>query len=128
MYSVTPHTACEISTDILILQMGLAKASPGDPTFFLHHANLDRLWWKWQTMDLPARLLDMGGRNTPSVEFLSSPARGWAPPSPSLTKYSGDSGDTTTLSHVLWMGGVIANATVDDVMDIQGKRLCYDYV
>jgi len=22
--------------------------SPNDPLFFLHHANVDRLWWKWQ--------------------------------------------------------------------------------
>jgi tyrosinase len=22
--------------------------SPNDPVFYLHHANVDRLWWKWQ--------------------------------------------------------------------------------
>lgn len=108
--------------------MALAKASPGDPVFFFHHANLDRLWWEWQKLDLPARLSDMTGRNTPTIEFLTNPTRGWDPPGPSLTEYSGDPGDTTTLKHVLWMGGVIANATVADVMDIQGKLLCFDYV
>lgn len=24
------------------------SASPSDPVFFLHHANIDRLWWQWQ--------------------------------------------------------------------------------
>uniref|UniRef100_A0A8H7Y1Y0 Tyrosinase copper-binding domain-containing protein n=1 Tax=Psilocybe cubensis TaxID=181762 RepID=A0A8H7Y1Y0_PSICU len=36
--------------------------SSNDPVFFLHHAGLDRLWWKWQTQDLPNRLYQMGGR------------------------------------------------------------------
>jgi tyrosinase len=25
-----------------------AGTSPNDPVFFLHHANVDRIWWKWQ--------------------------------------------------------------------------------
>jgi hypothetical protein len=28
--------------------MGLTSTSPIDPVFFLHHANVDRLWAKWQ--------------------------------------------------------------------------------
>jgi len=28
--------------------MGL-MSSPNDPAFFIHHANIDRLWYKWQT-------------------------------------------------------------------------------
>jgi tyrosinase len=27
--------------------MSDASVSPADPIFWLHHANLDRLWWKW---------------------------------------------------------------------------------
>ena len=27
--------------------MSGAHTSPADPVFWLHHANLDRLWWKW---------------------------------------------------------------------------------
>jgi tyrosinase len=25
-----------------------AATSPNDPIFFLHHANIDRIWWNWQ--------------------------------------------------------------------------------
>src|SRR5205807_3519977 len=27
--------------------MSDASVSPADPVFWLHHANLDRLWWAW---------------------------------------------------------------------------------
>ncbi len=27
--------------------MSDASVSPADPVFWLHHANLDRLWWTW---------------------------------------------------------------------------------
>lgn len=29
--------------------MSDASVSPADPVFWLHHANLDRLWWQWYT-------------------------------------------------------------------------------
>ena len=38
--------------------------SPGDPIFFLHHTYLDKLWWDWQSKDLPHRLTEIGGNNT----------------------------------------------------------------
>lgn len=28
----------------------LRMTSPNDPVFFLHHCNIDRLWWMWQTV------------------------------------------------------------------------------
>jgi len=34
-------------------------SSPGDPLFFLHHANLDRVWWQWQEQDLSVRMADI---------------------------------------------------------------------
>ncbi|MBI1852306.1 MAG: tyrosinase family protein [Planctomycetes bacterium] len=30
--------------------MADASTSPADPIFWMHHANLDRLWWQWHSM------------------------------------------------------------------------------
>ncbi|KAK3368749.1 hypothetical protein B0H63DRAFT_535229 [Podospora didyma] len=53
--------------------MSNTRLSPGDPLFFLHHAWLDRLWWLWQSQDLPTRLKEIGGANIP-VDDSDSPA------------------------------------------------------
>lgn len=45
-----------------------------------------------------------------------------------LMKRDGDLGDVTTLTHVLMVYGAVPNATIADVMDIQGGLLCYEYV
>lgn len=29
--------------------------SPGDPLFYLHHSQIDRVWWIWQLLDTQAR-------------------------------------------------------------------------
>jgi tyrosinase len=28
--------------------MGVVSTAPADPIFWMHHANIDRLWWQWQ--------------------------------------------------------------------------------
>jgi tyrosinase len=33
----------------------LVGTSPNDPVFWLHHANVDRLWWNWQSAATPLR-------------------------------------------------------------------------
>ena len=38
--------------------------APYDPLFYLHHTQLDRLWWMWQRRKLPERLTDYGGRRS----------------------------------------------------------------
>jgi len=121
-------------------------ASPGDPTFYLHHTWLDKLFWDWQALDLPARLSDISGPNLPGP--FGTPVPGSDPPAlpivfpeadkippvellvppPDAPLPQGDPGNTTTLSHVLDMLGVIPSATIADVMDIGGPLLCYEYV
>jgi len=89
-------------------EMASAVSSPGDPIFYLHHAFLDRVWWQWQEGALPARLSDFAGYTT---EY--EPVTGWV---------------NATLDDELNMFGIIPNATVRDLMDIRGGRLCYEYV
>lgn len=126
-------------------------ASPGDPIFYLHHTWLDKVFWDWQALDIPARLEDMGISNLynvfdptnlpsppeipgspPPIRVLPDafPAPEDLVPAPDAPPQvpSGDPGNVTTLSHVLDMMGVIPNATIGDVMDIAGGLLCYDYV
>jgi len=38
--------------------------SPGDPAFFLHHAQIDRTWWIWQNQDLKNRQNAIAGTIT----------------------------------------------------------------
>ena len=28
--------------------MSVIRTAPADPILFMHHANIDRLWWNWQ--------------------------------------------------------------------------------
>lgn len=131
--------------------MGDPVASPGDPVFYLHHTWLDKVFWDWQALDLPARLKDIGisneynvfdptklptpptipGKPTPIVvlpeAFPAPEDLVPAPDSPPQVVY-GDPGNVTTLDHVLDMMGIIPNATIGEVMDIAGGLLCYEYV
>jgi tyrosinase len=116
------HGAGHMSVGALMVDVAL---SPGDPTFYLHHGWLDAMWWKWQTLDLPARLTDMGGRNMATASFLRM--LGYGAPGPEWTNYSGDSGNTTTLDHVLYAANLYPNVTVGDVMDVGGDVICAEY-
>src|SRR5919198_3539715 len=43
-------------------------SSPADPVFFLHHANIDRLWARWQSSHRRAR--PPSGNETPQPQLL----------------------------------------------------------
>lgn len=100
--------------------------SNGDPTFFLHHAYLDRLWWRWQQADLPKRLTDMGGQNMPDQSVLDM--AGLSAAGSELTDYNGDPGNVTTLNHVLFIQNLVPNVTISDIMDLGGETICAEYV
>ncbi|MCJ1469438.1 hypothetical protein MMC07_008071 [Pseudocyphellaria aurata] len=39
-------------------------SSPGDPLFYLHHAQVDRIWTRWQQLDLTTRQYALSGTGT----------------------------------------------------------------
>ena len=78
--------------------------SKSDPLFYLHHANLDRIWWNWQLM-LPSRLFEISGRSTPDPPYQN-----------------------ITLDFVIEMGNLARNVTIRDVMNIHDESNCYTYV
>lgn len=122
--SDVPTRTCQLTP---LIQMLEALASCGDPLFFLHHTNLDRLWWEWQSANLSSRLTDMSGRTVPLSTFLISNNVPY--PSDAVLQYDGDwPSNETSLNHNLWMVGLIPNATVGDVMDIRESTICAEYV
>ncbi|KAF1980068.1 monooxygenase, partial [Bimuria novae-zelandiae CBS 107.79] len=86
-------------------QIGNAANSPADPLFYLHHGNLDHIFWMWQQKDLEARLNHVG---RPVVPF----------------DYSGTN---VTLDFTINMGNLAGNATSKDLLNTQGETLCYTY-
>jgi tyrosinase len=67
----------------------------------------------------------MGGRNIATRNFL----RGLqlSAPGPEWTDYDGDSGNTTTLKHVLYAADIYPNVTVGEIMDVGGNAICAEY-
>ncbi|KAK9375192.1 uncharacterized protein V1513DRAFT_431073 [Lipomyces chichibuensis] len=92
-------------------------SSPGEPVFYLHHANIDRLWDLWQRLDWPSRKYDISGPDTayayPFNFYGDKPYR------------------NITLDYQMDFQGLLSTdsqiVAIDDVMDIQGGRLCYTY-
>lgn len=75
----------------------------------MHHSNLDRFWWSWQTRDLAAREKDISG---PLV----------------YSDYANLLGGNVTLDTVVWAG--LADNTsypIREVMHIQKGPLCYTF-
>lgn len=121
-WSKYPHSSAHLAVGGTLYDQ---SASPGDPVFFLHHTNLDRLWWEWQSQNA-SRLTEMSGPSIPSAAHLE--AGEWLSPSAAEIDYMGDAYNTTTLAHNLWMVGLIPNATIADVMDLGGEFICAEYV
>ncbi|KAI0405660.1 putative tyrosinase [Xylaria palmicola] len=94
-----PHSAIPI-----IVRGDFSRfTAPNDPIFFLHHAQIDRLWWKWQSQDLETRELAYNG---PSRHNSSTLAQ---------------------LTDELEMGGLSPNIPVSSVMTTKNGLLCYKY-
>lgn len=88
-------------------EAGDMYSSPGEPLFYLHHANLDRVWWQWQSADFKNRLYQIGG----PVKMMDY------------------SGPNVTLSQPLDLGRLAPATIVKETMSIWGPigDLCYTY-
>ncbi|EMC93898.1 hypothetical protein BAUCODRAFT_36350 [Baudoinia panamericana UAMH 10762] len=77
--------------------------APYDPVFFLHHTQLDRLWWEWQQRQ-PNNGTDLyyGHKERHSMEMAS-------------------------LDDEIDMMGLAPRVQVKQVMDTEGGILCYTY-
>jgi tyrosinase len=82
--------------------------SPGDPIFFQHHGNLDRLYWEWQKKDLPQRLNEVGG-NIVAWDFANEVA------------------GNVTLDFEVHLGELAGPKKVSELLDIQDGPFCYKF-
>ncbi|KAI0014687.1 hypothetical protein F4780DRAFT_767260 [Xylariomycetidae sp. FL0641] len=82
----------------------LPQTSPNDPLFFMHHSQVDRLWWQWQQVDPSARNSDFAGNRFMAPD--ETPA---------------------ALTDAMTYLGFVANITVAEVMTTENQVLCYRY-
>ncbi|QKX62709.1 uncharacterized protein TRUGW13939_09870 [Talaromyces rugulosus] len=81
--------------------------SSNDPIFFLHHAQIDRLWWRWQRHGHENEL-----RGYDSIdEGLGT----------------SDTGNLISMRDVLKFSGLGDDVTAGDVISTQTSLLCYTY-
>lgn len=84
-----------------------ANSSPNDPLFFLHHANIDRIWAQWQDADPENRMYAYGG---------------WT-----FHNYTTESGEgNATLDDTLKFGFITDEVPVRHAMDYRSSY-CYVY-
>jgi len=77
----------------------IANLPRPDPLFFLHHTQLDRIWWMWQQKDKERR----------------------------LHAYHDSAEDPASADDVLPYEPLSANITVRDILDTETSMLCYRY-
>ncbi|CAK4025333.1 Di-copper centre-containing [Lecanosticta acicola] len=78
--------------------------APADPLFFLHHAQLDRIWWMWQRKS---------AANARAYERI--PGK------------HGIKAALGSLTDVLPFAGLGDNVVVEEIMNTEKGRLCYRY-
>ncbi|KAJ2921487.1 hypothetical protein H1R20_g15607, partial [Candolleomyces eurysporus] len=79
-------------------------SSPGDPLFYLHHGNLDRIWWRWQMADPTNRLYALSGPTTQNPPFTN-----------------------ITLDFKMPFTTIAQPLAVREVMDIESEPSCFQY-
>lgn len=94
---------CSIVYPSFCLYIQRLISSFSDPIFFLHHTQLDRLWWMWQQADIHKR----------QTEYLG--------------KAANNSTKVASLGDIIPMGGLSADIEVAEIMNTEADLLCYRY-
>ena len=89
----------------LLGQAGNQYNSPGEPLFYLHHANIDRVLWLWQQKDLKRRLFEVGGPVKP-LDY---------------------GGVNVTLDFEVDLGALAGSVKLRALLSTEGGVLCYTY-
>ena len=89
-------------------------SSPSDPVFFMHHANVDRIWHDWQITDRKNRLYQLSYPAYPITPLLN--------PDPAL-----DKNITGGLDYPVSVGKLGPDVVINDLMDTKAGFLCYEY-
>ncbi|KAM7186055.1 tyrosinase-like protein [Rhypophila sp. PSN 637] len=92
--------------DMIGGEMSDPFTSPNDPLFYLHHAQIDRVYWIWQMQDFKNR---QGVAGTQTLLDM--------PPSPN-----------TTVNDLLNVAPLGESVKIKDVMNTVGGPLCYVYI
>ena len=91
------------------MKAALIKFEVSDPLFYLHHANMDRAWWSWQTRDLAVRETEISG---PLISH----------------DWKNEKAGNVTLGTPIWIGVTERlEVKISDVMHPQKGPLCYTY-
>ncbi|KAL2130634.1 hypothetical protein VTI74DRAFT_6135 [Chaetomium olivicolor] len=88
--------------------------SPADPAFWVHHAQMDRMWATWQALGLGVfgqRFTDLGKGPYAHRTWENNPPSGLA-----------------ELTDVIDMGYAAPSTTIANVMSTTGGDLCYFYL
>jgi len=91
---------------------GDVYTSNSEPTFYLHHGNMDRIWTQWQGTN-PQRLQDISNTITPRNNFLQPK------PTPS---------GNVTLDFEVNLGPLGKPVKIRDIINTKSGLLCYEYV
>lgn len=81
--------------------------SPNEPLFWLHHGNVDRMWWIWQNQKPTERAFQIAGTRT----MLN------IPPS-----------DNATIDDNINLGILGADSPIRNHVSSVGGQYCYIYV
>ncbi|KAK8874731.1 Di-copper centre-containing protein [Apiospora arundinis] len=80
--------------------------SPNEPLFWIHHGQVDRLWWIWQNQKPVERALQVAGTRT---------------------MYNKPPSDDATLEDILHMDTTGADVVLRDAVSSVGGKYCYIY-